>query len=78
MKIKAINLIHQTKVNVAVNWLEKYNHFNDLRNFADDNDQGYKVKQYDKECQKAFDKYLDIVTELPKRERTQIEKSIYY
>ena len=78
MKIKAINIVYQTKVNCAVNWLIKYNHFNDLRNFAEDNDQGFKIKQYERECQKTFDKYLDIVNELPKREKQQIEKSILY
>ena len=78
MKLIAINKKYQAKVNRALIWLEKYDYYNDLRNYAEDNDQGFKIKQYARECEKAFDKYLSIVDELPKRERQQIEKSIHY
>ena len=78
IKIKAINKLHQSKVNKAVEWIIKYNAFNDLRNLAYDMDDEKIVRQYDRKCENAFDKYLTIVDELPKRERKQIEKSIYY
>jgi len=78
IKIKAISKLHQSKVNKAVEWIIKYNALNDLRNLAYDMDDEKLVRQYDRKCENAFDKYLTIVMELPKRERKQIEKSIYY
>jgi len=78
IKIKAINKLHQSKVNKAVEWIIKYNALNDLRNLAYDMDDEKLVRQYDRKCENAFDKYLTIVMELPKRERTQIEKSKFY
>lgn len=77
MTILAINKKHQVKVNRAVKTLLKYNTLNDLRNIADDNGEEKLYKKLDKNCLNTFDKYLDIVYELPKRERTRIEKQIY-
>ena len=37
MKIEAISKKHQARVNKAVNWLLKYNTFNDKRTRAEDN-----------------------------------------
>ena len=34
-------------------------------------------KKLDRQCLNSFDKYLDIVSELPARERKQIEKQLY-
>lgn len=77
MTILAINKIHQSKVNRAVKTLLKYNALNDLRNIADDNGEEKLYKKLDKNCLNTFDKYLDIVSELPKREKALIEKQIY-
>ena len=43
--MKAINPKNQAKVNKAVYWLKRHNELNDLRNFADGN-----------EDQKSFDR----------------------
>jgi hypothetical protein len=77
MQIISINKVHQSKVNKAVKTLLKYNTLNDLRNIADDNGEEKLYKKLDKNCLNTFDKYLDIVYELPKRERARIEKQIY-
>jgi hypothetical protein len=77
MTILAINKIHQSKVNRAVKTLLKYNALNDLRNIADDNGEEKLYKKLDKNCLNTFDKYLDIVSELPKREKARIEKQLY-
>jgi hypothetical protein len=76
--MQAINKVHQVKVNKAITWLTKYNMLNNQRDHAHDNDNEILYKKYDKLCQNAFDKYLTIVDELPKRERAQIEKSELY
>ena len=78
MKLIAINKKYQEKVNRALYWLQQYDVLNDIRNYAEDNDQGFKIKQYNKKCENAFNKYLEIVDELPNREKQQIEKSIHY
>jgi hypothetical protein len=78
MKILAINKIHQSKVNRAVNVLIKYNETNDLRNLSHDSDDEKLYNKYNKLCEKYFDRYLDLVTDMPKRERSNIEKTELY
>ena len=77
MTIIAINKKHQSKVNRAVKTLVRYNALNDLRNIADDNGEEKLYKKLDRQCLNSFDKYLDIVSELPARERVKIEKELY-
>lgn len=77
MKIIAINKKHQSKVNRAVKNLIRYNALNDLRNIADDNGEEKLYKKLDRQCLNIFDKYLDIVSELPSREKIKIEKELY-
>lgn len=80
IKVKAINKIHQAKVNKAVYWLSKYEDANTQRDFASDNnekdfdDECVIWRKYDRICEKSFDRYLDYMSELPKREQNQIEK----
>ena len=52
----------------------KYNELNDLRNAADDEDNMKEYRKLDKQCENAYDKYLDVCFLLPKREINQIEK----
>ncbi len=75
--INAINKRHQSRVNRAVKTLIKYNALNDLRNIADSNGEEKIYKKLDRQCLNSFDKYLDIVSELPARERVKIEKELY-
>lgn len=76
--LQAINKKHQSKVNRAINWLIKYSENNALRDMASDNEDDWEYRRYDRICIKAFDKYLEIVSELPSREVKQIESSKYY
>jgi hypothetical protein len=75
--ITALNKKHQKQVNKAYKYLEKYDQNNTLRGQADDQDDQKAYKKYDRICIDAFDKYLDALSELPKREADRIEK-IYY
>ena len=75
--ITALNKKHQKQVNKAYKYLEKYDQNNTLRDQADDQDDQKSFKKYDRICIDAFDKYLDALSELPKREADRIEK-IYY
>jgi len=76
--MKAINKAHQSKVNRAIKHLTKYNELNNLRDLADGNGDEKEYRKLDRQCVLAFDKYLEIVMEIPMRERTQIEKSELY
>jgi hypothetical protein len=75
--INAINKRHQSKVNRAVKWVLKYNKLNELRNEADGNGDEKLLYQLNRKCAGAFDSYLEIIYELPTREKTQIDKLFY-
>jgi len=83
-KINALNSKHQSTINKAVSWLEKYNSANDQRDLASNNnekdyDEDCKTwRKYDRLCEKTWDKYQEYTSELPKREIQQIEKSELY
>lgn len=76
--ITAINKKHQALVNRAVRKLIRYNSYNNLRDIADGEGDDRTYKQLNKLCEKLFDEYLEIVSELPSREVKQIESSKYY
>jgi CRISPR/Cas system CSM-associated protein Csm4 (group 5 of RAMP superfamily) len=75
--ITAVNKKNQKLVSKAYNYLAKYDQNNTLRDMADDQDDQKAYKKYDRICIDAFDKYLEALAELPKREADRIEK-IYY
>ena len=76
--MQAINPKNQAKVNKAIYWLKRYNELNDLRNFADGNEDQKAFDKLDALCAKAFDKYLDYCGDLPKNQVKAIEKSELY
>jgi hypothetical protein len=75
--IKAINKKYQSKVNKAVRTLLNYNHLNDVRDKADSSDDKTSYRIANRMCEKLFDTYLEVCSELPKREVAQIEKALY-
>lgn len=75
--INALNKKHQKQVNKAYKYLAKYDQNNTLRDHAEGDEDEKAFKKYDRICIDAFDKYLDALSELPKREADRIEK-IYY
>jgi hypothetical protein len=80
MRVRAINQKHQSQTNKAMRWLLKYNDFNDARDI-EENTNGDETKLYkklDSACIKAFDRFEDYLSELPKREIKNIENSELY
>jgi hypothetical protein len=79
-EVKAVNSKYQSVVNKAVNWMEKYELANDQRNIASDNtecdyEEDDKLwRKWDRRCIKAYDKYLEYMEELPKREQDKVER----
>jgi hypothetical protein len=78
MTLTAINKTHQSKVNKAIKYLVKYNTLNNLRDKADNDGEEKTYRQLDRKCADVFDKYLDVISELPKREKINIETSKFY
>ena len=76
--LKAVNNKHQKMVDKAIQTLIKYSHHNDLRDTASDTDNTRMYATQDRLCEKYFNKYLEIASELPQREVTNIENSKYY
>lgn len=76
--LQAINKKHQKQVEKALRKLVRYNSYNNLRDIADGEGDDKTYKQLNKLCEKLFDEYLEIVSELPSREVKQIESSKYY
>jgi hypothetical protein len=74
----ATNPKNQGKLNKAIDWLKKYNSFNELRDIADGNGDEKEWNKYQRFCERSFDKYLEYCAELPKGQVTLIEKSELY
>ena len=72
--IIAINRKHQSRVNKAVKSYERYSATNNLRDAADGQGDTKTFRKYDRMCSEIFDKYLDILYELPIREVNNIKK----
>lgn len=78
MNLTAINPKHQAMVNRAMKHLLKYNELNDQRDIADNDGDTRLFAKLDRACERAFDKFLEAMSELPKREREQIESCPAY
>jgi hypothetical protein len=80
--VKAINAKHQSVVNKAVSWMEKYELANYQRNIASDNtecdyEEDDKLwRKWDRRCIQAYDRYTEYMEELPKREQDNIERKL--
>lgn len=77
MKIIAKAKKNQKLVNQAVKALISYNENNDLRDKADNLGDERAYNKYDRLCEKYFNKYLEVISELPKTEVKQIESTKY-
>ncbi len=78
-QIKSITPKNQKLVNKAVKWLVKYYDFNTKRDYISDNldcedNESKEWRAINRKCEKAFDKYLECLWDLPKREQLNIEK----
>ena len=75
--MKAINPKNQSTLNKAIQWLTKYNAFNDQRDTIENNDgeESSAWRRINNKCEIAFDRYEDCCFDLPSREVKEIEKS---
>ena len=77
-EFKAKNKANQSNFKKAIEWLKRYNEFDDFRNNADGEGDEKAYNKWDKKCENSFDKYLSYCDELPKYEVNRIEKSELY
>jgi hypothetical protein len=76
--LQAKNKKHQANFKKAINWLIKYNSFNDIRNIAEGDGNEKEYNRVNKKCENSYDKFLDYMEELPKYEQNKIYKSELY
>jgi len=76
-KLTAITRANQSTVNKAVYWGQKYNQLNDERDRADDAGDMKSYVKLDRMAANAFDKHLEYMSELPKREQAKVEKFVF-
>ncbi len=76
--LKAIHPRHKAAVKKALFHLVKYNKANELRDKYDDEGDLKNMRDQESICEKAFNRYLEITSELPKREVNNIESSKFY
>ena len=80
--VKAINAKHQSVVNKAVSWMEKYELANEQRDIASENtecdyEEDDKLwRKWDRRCIQAYDRHIEYMNELPKREQDNIERKL--
>ena len=75
------NKKHQKNINKSIDWLKKYNSFNDERTLIEDSLISYPEnnknwRAINRKCENSFDKYLTYLEELPKYLQKQIEELI--
>ena len=63
--LQAKNKKHQANFKKAINWLIKYNSFNDIRNIAEGDGNEKEYNRVNKKCENSYDKFLDYMEELP-------------
>ena len=79
IKVTSITQKNQSLVNKAVNWLNKHDAYNTQRDFISDRlecdeEDSKDWRQINRKCEVSFDKYLNYLEELPKREQNNIDK----
>lgn len=73
ISVTAINKKYQSIVNRAVKHHIKYDHFNDCRDVCDGYEDEKMYNKYDRKCEIAYNKYLELLDELPSREVKNLE-----
>ncbi len=76
ISVNAINKKYQSIVNRAVKHHIKYDHFNDCRDVCDGYDEEKMYNKYDYKCESTYNKYLELLDELPSREVKNIKKVV--
>lgn len=75
--LTALTKKNQSNVNKAVSWGQKYNELNDARDRANDMGDEKLYRKLDRQAEAAFNKHLDYMSELPKREQVRVEKFVF-
>ena len=76
--MKALNPKNQKQLNKVVKALTRYNQLNDARGVAENNDDEKLERKLNRQCESAWDKYMDYMAELPKYQQKLVENSTLY
>lgn len=75
--IYAINTEYQSEVEEAFELLVILNEFDNKRTNAEAQDDLVAYKVYDKQCERVFNEYLEVIEDLPKEEIDNIDETLY-
>jgi len=75
--IYAINTEYQSEVEEAFELLVILNEFDNKRTNAEAQDDLVSYKVYDKQCERVFNEYLEVIEDLPKEEIDNIDETLY-
>jgi hypothetical protein len=76
-RLTATSRKNQANLNKAIYWGMRYNELNDMRDRASDMGDERAYRKLDRQCEVAFDKHLDFMGELPKKEQARVEKLVF-
>ena len=76
--MKAKTKLNQSLLNRVVKALVKYNALNNQRDIADNDGDDKMVTKLNNKCENSWDKYQELLQDLPKYEQKRIEKSDLY
>jgi len=72
--MQASNPKNQAKFDKALKYNKLYDHYNDLRDKAENEGNKKEHAFYDKKCATNFDKYLEVLETLPKADQKKLSK----
>tara|TARA_R110000851_G_C13098304_1_gene567821 strand:+ start:136 stop:381 length:246 start_codon:yes stop_codon:yes gene_type:complete len=78
MSILAVNKKYQTRINKVVTVLTKYNVANKERDNFERENEFKQWNRFNNICEKFWDKFEDLLSELPKGEQRKVLKSKLY
>ena len=73
----SISKKHKANATKAIYWGMSYNKLSDLKNEAEGKGLNNAAIKFDREAEAAFNKHLDFMSLLPKRDQAIVEKSVF-
>ena len=73
----SISKKHKANATKALYWGTRYNKSTDLKNEAEGKGLNNAANKFDREAEEAFNKHLEFMSLLPKKDQAIVEKSVF-
>lgn len=73
----SISTKHKANATKALYWGTRYNKLTDIKNEAEGKGLDNAARKFDKEAEAAFNKHLEFMSLLPKKDQAIVEKSVF-